>query len=211
MPVFDFEYSTETQGMVHNVEQNLKNLNIDVTTISGNKQSIKARFIDKKHRQQLIRVDRDQQSDPIQLLRTDGYDAIVISDYNKGSITYELIQKAVKSGLPVFVDTKKQDLQKIEGAIVKINEKEFKALDSTCSDLIVTLGESGTMWNEKIYPTATVDVADVCGAGDTFIAALVVSYLKTQNIENSIKFANRAASVTVQHIGVYAPTEDEIL
>jgi sugar/nucleoside kinase (ribokinase family) len=56
-----------------------------------------------------------------------------------------------------------------------------------------------------------VDVVDVCGAGDTFLAALAVQYLYTKNIEQSIIFANVAAGLTVQHRGNYAPTYDEIV
>ena len=50
----------------------------------------------------------------------------------------------------------------------------------------------------------------MCGAGDTFLAALVVEYLKTYSIEKAIEIANIAASITVKHIGVYAPTWEEI-
>jgi len=50
----------------------------------------------------------------------------------------------------------------------------------------------------------------VCGAGDTFLAALVVKYLDDYNIDTAIKFAMQAAAITVQHIGVYAPSLKEI-
>ena len=50
----------------------------------------------------------------------------------------------------------------------------------------------------------------MCGAGDTFLAALVYKYLEEQSIDEAIKFAMNAAAVTVQHIGVYAPTLEEI-
>jgi D-beta-D-heptose 7-phosphate kinase/D-beta-D-heptose 1-phosphate adenosyltransferase len=50
-----------------------------------------------------------------------------------------------------------------------------------------------------------VEVADVCGAGDTFLSALAYQYLITNDIELSIPFAIRASEITVQHMGVYAP------
>jgi sugar/nucleoside kinase (ribokinase family) len=58
----------------------------------------------------------------------------------------------------------------------------------------------------QVYTPPKVEVSDVCGAGDTFLAALTYGYLCTNSIENAIEFANRAASITVQHLGVYAPT-----
>jgi sugar/nucleoside kinase (ribokinase family) len=51
---------------------------------------------------------------------------------------------------------------------------------------------------------------DVCGCGDTFMAALVAQYLFTKDIEKAIIFANVAAGITVQHRGNYAPSYDEI-
>jgi sugar/nucleoside kinase (ribokinase family) len=45
-------------------------------------------------------------------------------------------------------------------------------------------------------------VKDSSGAGDTFMAGLVVKYLKTSNIDESIKFANECARQVVQHRGV---------
>jgi sugar/nucleoside kinase (ribokinase family) len=54
-------------------------------------------------------------------------------------------------------------------------------------------------------------VIDVCGAGDTFLAALAYEYLNTDgNMEAAVEFAIRASAVTVQHTGVYAPTLEEI-
>jgi sugar/nucleoside kinase (ribokinase family) len=50
----------------------------------------------------------------------------------------------------------------------------------------------------------------VCGAGDTFLASLIFKYLEEYDMDQAIKFAMQAASVTVQHIGVYAPTLKEI-
>ncbi len=44
----------------------------------------------------------------------DTYDAIVISDYNKGFLTYEQIAKIISSSSgPVFIDTKKTQLADI--------------------------------------------------------------------------------------------------
>ncbi|NDG33515.1 ribokinase, partial [bacterium] len=46
---------------------------------------------------------------------------------------------------------------------------------------------------------------------DTFLAALCYAFLATNDLAKSIDFANSAASVTVQHLGNYAPTLDEVL
>ena len=50
----------------------------------------------------------------------------------------------------------------------------------------------------------------MCGAGDTFLAALAIGYLETEKMEDAIEFAMKAAAITVKYIGVYAPTREEI-
>jgi sugar/nucleoside kinase (ribokinase family) len=66
------------------------------------------------------------------------------------------------------------------------------------------------MFNSKIYPAPEVEVVDVTGAGDTFLAALTYKFLLTSNIDKSIEFAIKASSITVQHMGVHAPKLEEI-
>ena len=78
--------------------------------------------------------------------------------------------------------------------------------------MIVTHGDNGAEWNGWVYPAETAgDVIDVCGAGDTFLAALVYKFLETQHMPDAVKFANKAAAVTVKHVGVYAPRLEEII
>jgi D-beta-D-heptose 7-phosphate kinase/D-beta-D-heptose 1-phosphate adenosyltransferase len=142
------------------------------------------------------------------------YDAVVISDYNKGTVTYELIEELVKeANVPIFVDTKKTDLARLAGCYIKINALEKSRATSlpNSQHLIVTHGGDGAYWNGWTYAAEIVgDVIDVCGAGDTFLAALVYEFLKTGHMPDAVKFANKASAVTVQHIGVYAPRLEEI-
>ena len=201
-------------GMAANVLKNLKTLEIDPDFATNKKQIFKTRYIDKRSGQHLLRVDSDNDIDdwdgttpnPINT-----YDAVIISDYNKGFLTYENIEYIIKnsSGL-VFIDTKKSDLKRFQGAYVKINSLENSLATSVPDELIVTMGGYGARYKDQIYPAPIIEVADVCGAGDTFLSALAYQYLLTKDIENAIMFANIAASITVQHRGNYAPTLNEI-
>jgi sugar/nucleoside kinase (ribokinase family) len=47
-----------------------------------------------------------------------------------------------------------------------------------------------------------VEVKDMSGAGDTFLAGLVVKYLETKDIRQAIVFANECATEVVQRRGV---------
>ena len=63
------------------------------------------------------------------------------------------------------------------------------------------MGERGAKWKGSIYPAQKVhDVFDVCGAGDSFLAALSVKYIETGNMIESIKFANKCAGISVRHL-----------
>lgn len=212
VPVFKYYYDEHRPGMAGNVVENLKALNCVVNYLHD-KTSIKTRLIDLKSKQQIVRIDQDLTSNALKLYsKVDGvYDAVVISDYNKGTVSYELIEKLRQEFTgPIFVDTKKTDLARLEGCIIKINQTEYEQAKTLASDIIVTLGGRGARYQDKIYPGVDIEVADVCGAGDTFLSALAYQYLETGSITKSIEFAIRASAITVQHIGVYAPTLDEI-
>lgn len=212
VPVFVPQREETRRGMAGNVEENLKALGCSVSLLTL-KGSVKTRFIDTRSNQHIMRLDQDATAGPITLDTAIPaiYDAVVVSDYNKGCVSYELVEEIIQEFKgPVFIDTKKTNLARFNGAFVKINSLENSLAKTLPSDLIVTLGKAGTRYNNNIYPVAQVEVADVCGAGDTFLAALVYEYLNTDNMPQAIQFANRAASVTVKHIGVYAPTLKEI-
>jgi D-beta-D-heptose 7-phosphate kinase/D-beta-D-heptose 1-phosphate adenosyltransferase len=216
VPVVKIVETFSLPGMSANVHLNLKNLNIDADFVHNDTPITKTRFIDKRSGQHLLRVDSEDDIVPWSgrtPFPIDTYDAVIISDYNKGFLSYEDIEKIISSAkCPVFVDTKKTDVKRFQGAWVKINELEYSRLKSECSGLIVTLGDRGAKvpHHEIHCPTESVEVMDVCGCGDTFLAALAVQYLYTKDIEKSIIFANAAAGITVQHRGNYAPTYNEI-
>ena len=211
VPVFKFSHEESRPGMAGNVCNNLVALGCNVYSVYG-ENSTKTRLIDIRSKQQIVRIDNDVASTPPSISYSlTGYNAIVISDYNKGTVTYELIERLRKTfNGPIFVDTKKTDLARLEGCIVKINSFEFSQIKTRCSDLIVTLGSAGAEWNNEIFPVPVVEVSDVCGAGDTFLAALAYWYIYSQDMEQSVKFAVKASSITVQHLGVYAPALEEI-
>lgn len=220
VPVFKFTHEETRPGMASNVKENLLALGCEVNYQHGDKSCIKTRLIDGRSRQHIVRIDVDEQSSPIAINENcfENCDAVVISDYNKGAVSYELIEKIIKdfSG-PIFIDTKKPDLSRFHGAFVKINEQEYNQRYSINSSLIVTLGHRGAMYKTKRDPSGetyftapTVEVSDVTGAGDTFLSALAYAYCQSQDIHRSIEFAIQASSITVQHLGVYAPRLEEL-
>jgi bifunctional ADP-heptose synthase (sugar kinase/adenylyltransferase) len=213
VPIFTPKRIESKNGMAANVEENLTALGVKVISYFG-QSSTKVRMIDERSKQHMMRIDHDKHSQPLEFEQTyfpNDIDGIIISDYNKGFVSYELVEKLIATGIPVFIDTKKTDLHYFDGAYVKINSHEFAQAKSLPKNLIVTMGEQGAMFDQRKYNAPKIEIADVCGAGDTFLAALAYKYLLTGNMDQAIAFAIKAASVTVQHIGVYAPKLEEIL
>lgn len=215
VPVLKITQWSQNFGMAANVRKNLEAFGCEVDFMTGGKKSIKRRYIDERSKQHIVRVDEDKISAPfhahMKSLAYNQYNAIVISDYNKGFVTYDNV-RAVREQFngPIFIDSKKTDLQKFEGCFVKINEQEFNKATSFCDNLIVTLGSKGARYKNIIYPTKNTNMVDVCGAGDTFLAALTFQYLISNDIELAIRYANQCASVTVEHRGVYSLTQHDI-
>ena len=201
-------------GMAWNVQQNLLAFDIKVYIITQGELIIKRRFIDERYNQQLLRVDIEDEIKPFDYeIPDEDFDALVISDYDKGFLTSEKIFELVEwfDG-PVFIDSKKTNLP-VDKAYIKINDDEYSKLDEELKDspnLIVTKGAQGVDYQGKNYPAIGVSVFDVCGAGDTFLSALVYFYLRYGKIDTAIPYANKAAAIAVTHFGTYVLQKRDI-
>jgi len=213
VPVFNSIRTIENGGMAVNVQQNLIALNIEVQLLTNEnwKEITKTRFIDYRANHMFMRLDvNDKKYGRINLKNLDykKYDAIVISDYNKGFLLEEDIEEIASNHKLVFLDTKKILGNWCENIkFIKINNYEYektayKLNENIRKKLIITLGSEGAKFEDIIYPVSKVEIKDVSGAGDTFIAALASKYVETRDIARSIKFANQCATKVVQKRGV---------
>ena len=210
------EYSINP-GMAMNVYRNIASLSDGTieTAISTNAnwESVnKVRYVDQRTNYIILRADEndDQINRCSNLDEIDfsEFEVVVISDYNKGFITEEDIQYISRKHKNTLLDTKKilgdwcSDIK-----YIKINEFEYNRtkhmLDENMnSKMIITLGPNGAKHLDKTYSVPKVEIKDTSGAGDTFIAALALKYAQTKDIEESIEFANRNATLVVQKKGV---------
>ena len=219
VPILKITNVIEKGGMVSNVESNLKAFkNTNIKKYSGTR-SIKTRIIDERTNQHILRLDEEPNSIEMDVQNSnidfDNADIIIISDYNKGFLSYtiieEIITKANKLNIPIFIDTKKTELNKFKNAFIKINELEYNnANASLCDNLIVTRASKEVQYKDNNFEVPRVPVQDVCGAGDTFLAHLAMNYLIYKDFNISIPKAIKASSITVQKTGVYAPELYEI-
>lgn len=207
-------------GMASNVCNNFTNLGVNVDIYTDFVET-KIRYIEKNSGYQLLRVDLPNPHFVFKSKMIDDWeaDAIVISDYDKGFISYgDIRQLRMRFKGPMFLDTKKPDLKHFGGIITKINNDEWNKRISdhpNKNELIITGGSGDIKWGDDLWSPIKTELVDVCGAGDTFLAALATQYLSIQNgnlhrNSDSVKFAICASSITVQKPGVYAPTMEEI-
>ena len=216
VPVFKETNRENRLGMSGNVKLNLESLGFNVTHLHNTEEIKKHRFVEERYGQQLFRHDEGEKSKvkPLQKIPDGEFDAVVVSDYDKGFITsnsFKYLKKQLRSSTPFFVDSKKRDLRMFENCIVKINNLEAsKATFGTTQEVVVTLGSNGASWKNKIFKTDKVDVFDVCGAGDVFLAALVYGYLNYEDMQKAIILANKCASLSVTKMCKYVLKSSDI-
>src|SRR5690606_16015414 len=103
-----------------------------------------------------------------------------------------------------------------EASILFQNEDIHEVLKKYPNKLLVTEGKNGVRYHdgekEVVVPSYSVEAVDTTGAGDTFNAAFAVAVAEGKNIQDSIRFANRAASLSVTKFGAQGgmPTREEV-
>ena len=215
VPLLDIIKSTTNKGMAGNVFKNLLALGCEVEfhTNINYKKVVKTRYVDQKTNHMFNRIDTKAKSnstfnDIVSDINLDNYSAVVISDYNKGFITEEDIKYISQQHPITFLDTKKHLGKWAEEVkFIKINRAEYELSRDTLTrklknNIITTLGSGGAIYKDKQYDVKDVEVKDLSGAGDTFLAGLVCTFLSTYDIEQSIQVANDCATNVVQRKGV---------
>ena len=213
-PVLNPLFTTENGGMAMNVAKNITSLGAEchVYTNDDWKEVTKTRHIDHNFNHMFLRVDAKDEISRIQHLETikySNYDAIIISDYNKGFLEPDDINYIAKNHDLVFLDTKKviEEHWSRDINFIKINDYEYNRTKHTMTEdmlhkTIITKGSEGCVFQEKVYPVDKVEIKDSSGAGDTFVSAVVVKYLETGDMEQSIVYANKCSTEVVQKRGV---------
>ncbi|MBU1342176.1 MAG: D-glycero-beta-D-manno-heptose-7-phosphate kinase [Proteobacteria bacterium] len=200
--------------------------------------------------QQVLRIDKEIKkninSDTLKRLieiikdKIPGVDLIILSDYDKGLITKELVRQTVrlakKHMVLTLADPKSLDFSKYEKVtILTPNRKEaslaanmdiksdqdlFLAGNKIMTKvklekLIITCGKDGMVLFEKDQPPFTIEskarqVFDVSGAGDTVISLLGLGLAIGGTFKQSAMIANAAAGIVVAKVGTATASIEEL-
>ena len=201
--------------------------------------------------QQIVRFDREQAlpltNESLQAIydfldtHLHEYQAVVISDYNKGMICKPLMDHlrllVIQHQIPMIVDPKPGHPELFKGAtIITPNNLEIKLMsgmeitdtesllnaanklkqDIESETVLITRGEEGMALltdNEPLFciPTVAREVYDVTGAGDTVIATLSMGLAVGLSHKEAAVLANYAAGIVVGKVGTAITSKDELL
>jgi D-glycero-beta-D-manno-heptose-7-phosphate kinase len=215
--------------------------------IDGKKPTIqKIRIIGQN--QQLVRIDYENKeyidisanNKWLSILKSFKHiDAILISDYAKGTITKHIMDEIKKyaksSNIPMIVDPKpihksyykdislitpnKKEAEEMSNIQIVTKEDVEKAgkkiMEELNCNVLITLGEKGMSLFEKNkepfhIPTVAQEVYDVSGAGDTVIATLSLAISSGADFKEAAILANHAAGIKVGKLGTAPVTLAEL-
>lgn len=196
--------------------------------------------------QQIVRIDRET-IDPLSKKTEDKiiekmekaipkHDAVILSDYNIGLLTDNIIKKAIelckKYNKIIVVDSQK-DLDRFQGVTSMtpnqpdsekfvgfsiINEETLKKAGdemlkkTNAESALITLGGDGMALFEKDGNFVKVpvfnktDVFDVTGAGDTVVAAFTLAMAAGFTKKEAAVIGNLAASIVIRYFGCATTT-----
>jgi D-beta-D-heptose 7-phosphate kinase/D-beta-D-heptose 1-phosphate adenosyltransferase len=171
----------------------------------------------------------------------DPADVVILSDYAKGVLSpwvcREVIRACLDRGVPVVVDPKGTDYRRYARATaitpnqseaakaIGVTDGEALPLDELREFLletldvaagIITRGEHGVTvlqpdQPDENLPATALEVADVTGAGDTFVATLALGLGAKSKVLEAAMIANVAAGVVVGRLGAATITSGELL
>ena len=224
VPIVTHQRSVETQGGAGLVYNNLKNLGVDVDLFDYDfPKSTKTRVLCDGH--YVTRIDDDIIADSNDIFDKitaqdwSEYEYVILSDYNKGTLEYakDIIEHFNSFGCKVIVDPKR-DCSNYEGAwLVKPNFTEYTKFNFNTwkGNIITTNADKDVIAKiddkEYIMPVDKVEVSDVTGAGDCFIAGFVYGLTKNYDYKKCVETAIKGSTESVKHVGTYKLQEKDLL
>ena len=222
IPVVRITSHETFNGGAANVFTNLVTLGAEVRLRAGEPTPIKNRLM--VGTTQVARWDEEDKVHPIPLeaLETPGWEpeAIVVSDYGKGSVNQDVINWINAQRVPMYVDTKRDPMDFYIGGTYPQkffpNLQEYGKYKESYDSLdYVILKRSAEGIQDLAYgkcraefPAYARNVVSVCGAGDTTLAVYV--YFESLGDPSALFKASIAAAVVVEKPGTATATVAEI-
>lgn len=218
-------------GGAANAARSIENWNSRVVCIPGKTPGLPEKFRFMEGDKCVFRYDDDRCNLDLAYIRWEALntfelwmpDAVLLSDYDKGMLTEDFIQKIVtkcnRHNIPCVVDAKR-DPDMYKGAIIKGNEDYYKKYGKELCHgkdyFVITHGHDspyiqyikGEVINSK---KIRVKCINHIGAGDCFAAHMTLALANNFFLKEAATIAHSAARVYVQHSHNTPPQLSEIL
>ncbi len=169
------------------------------------------------------------------------YDAILISDYDKGLITPYFLRKLIPLSnsheIPIVVNSRIENLTYYKNVSViisdcikasqvigikPINETSIRNIGQwmlthlDCRGVLITRGKKGISvfdkeGNVKHLSSISKDVSDITGVEDAVTGVMTLSMANGSEVIEAAIIANAAATVVLGKTGTYTPSKEELL
>lgn len=179
--------------------------------------------------------------DTIRGIKLAKYDAVIVSDYNKGVVGPAVVDliKEQFSGCYLFADPKPSNFNlfkdfycitpNLKEAVDFVHLNDLNNIACTIrsklnlTNIVITMSEKGVFILDKDNNSCEYSVhaphiaverhhrIDVTGAGDTLIATLAASIASGMDIFNSLFLANIAAGIVVNKLGTSICSYQELM
>lgn len=210
---------------------------------------LKTRVIGNGH--QIVRIDKEIRN-PIDNKTTEcvlnyikqrinDFNAILISDYNKGFISQQLLSGIVSLAqlynIPIIVNSKAEKLCSYKNISIIITDLSYaseavgiKAINETsvrnvgqwllthldCRGVLIIRGKKGiTLFDKnndvKNHFINPIEANDITGVSDVLTGVMALSLASGLDLQNAATIVNAAANVAFKKKGVHTITKDELL
>jgi D-beta-D-heptose 7-phosphate kinase/D-beta-D-heptose 1-phosphate adenosyltransferase len=215
----------------------------------GRPTTVKTRVI--AHNQQVVRTDKESRAEAEGAVQEEivscalkglsECDAVIVSDYGKGVISKDLLEKLIPAvraeGKIITVDPKETHFRNYrrvslitpnqfeaggamgrriedEKSLLEVGWEIMRLLESDA--LLITQGADGMSLFEKDggfshFPTAARKVYDVTGAGDTVISAFTLALSAGATMAEAAQLANHAAGIVIREVGTASAGPEELI
>lgn len=217
-------------NLIHNY---LSDFEIKVgLAVDGRPTTIKERIISSNRHTQMLRIDRERTDDVsaskiiseinfITHLKNFSPDIIIVSDYNKGVITRDLMEFLEAMSIKIIIDPKPEH-QHLYNKCYAItpNEQEYRMMNiwenTEFKNIIVTRGKDGISILRSEDERGVIEIPgyeayvfNVTGCGDVVVSVLAVCVAMGMPIKRSAQIANRCAAYTATLPGTSLITKDQ--
>jgi len=153
------------------------------------------------------------------------YDVVIVSDYAKGMVSYDLIQHFRRKGCKVIVDPKPQNGYIYNGVyMITPNEKEWNSMIVSSAYnldkvqyILVTQGKDGMLLKKNGDPKGKkidgkpVEIFNVSGAGDTVVAVISTCISMGMDEYHAAMIANECAADVVTRPGTSVISKNKFI